>query len=212
MRFGKTTAVVTATVVAALSLTACEREGDTASGVAVSSPTGAPSTAGSPGGSGGTPGAGGAEEPGGDSQASGSSAPAPAPAPDGTCRTAGLSFSSSGGMAEGEVLINLENTGPDSCSMRGYPGLDLSGRDGTVSAERNRDRTVRTVTLAPGEGTNFSLNFPPATSGGSGTTFTSALVTPPDETHSHRMRLSVRVQVDAGSGRPVTVNPVGSGK
>jgi hypothetical protein len=115
-------------------------------------------------------------------------------------------------MAEGEFLINLRNEGSASCSMHGFPGLDLKGKDGTVSAARNSGRSAPTVTLAPGEATNFSLYFPPNSSGGSGVTFTSALVTPPNETHSHKLSLSVNVAAGAGSASRITVTPVGSGK
>ncbi|MFH9616366.1 DUF4232 domain-containing protein [Streptomyces pratensis] len=219
MRLQKTSAAVA--LVAALSLTACD-DGSSGSGPAASasaaapsgttgavSPgvTGGPSASDSPGGTGATGATGGSGA--GYTQAS---APAPAALSGGTCRTANLSFSSSGGMAEGEVLINLENTGSASCSMRGFPGLDLTSEDGTVSAGRSSGRSVPTVTLAPGEGTNFSLHFPPDVSGGSGVTFTSALVTPPDETRSHRMPLSVGIPADSGSASRITVDPVGSGK
>lgn len=210
MRLQKTSAAVA--LVAALSLTACD-DGSSGSGPAASASAAAPSgTTGavSPGDTGATGATGGSGGSGaGDTQAS---APAPAALSGGTCRTANLSFSSSGGMAEGEVLINLENTGTASCSMRGFPGLDLTSEDGTVSAGRSSGRSVPTVTLAPGEGTNFSLHFPPDVSGGSGVTFTSALVTPPDETRSHRMPLSVGIPADSGSASRITVDPVGSGK
>ncbi|MFF4248584.1 DUF4232 domain-containing protein [Streptomyces sp. NPDC001822] len=114
-------------------------------------------------------------------------------------------------MAEGEVLINLRNAGSTTCTMHGFPGVDLSGKDGTVSAERG-DRPVPVVTLSPGEGTDFPVHFPSGDSGGSGVTFTSAVVTPPNETHSHRVSLSVRVPVGPGSTPRITVEPVGSGR
>ncbi|MGW0786442.1 DUF4232 domain-containing protein, partial [Streptomyces sp. NPDC002913] len=149
---------------------------------------------------------------GGDTTASASTpAREPSSGAGGLCLTSRLSFSSSGGMAEGEVLIHLENTGPSACSMRGFPGLDLKGEDGTVSAVRS-DRKAATVTLAPGQDTHFSLRFPPNLGGGPGTTFTSAVVTPPDETHAHTMPLSLSIPADTGAARRITVDPVGSGK
>ncbi|MFJ8750285.1 DUF4232 domain-containing protein [Streptomyces sp. NPDC102441] len=205
MRLQKTSFVIAASVAAALSLTACDGDSD---GAAASAAPEKSSGSMSPSGTGDTDGSG-----GGDSQASDSAAaPAPEASSGDVCRTANLSFSSSGGMAEGEVLINLKNTGSTSCSMHGYPGLDLKGKDGTVSAERNSGRPVPTVTLAPGEETNFSLYFPPNTGGGSGVTFTSVVVTPPNETHSHNMSLSVSIPADSGSASRITVTPVGSGK
>ncbi|MFE4214486.1 DUF4232 domain-containing protein [Streptomyces sp. NPDC056844] len=213
MRLQKTSVAVA--VVAALSLTACEG-GDSSSdaAAAASASTSAEPSAGSgsPGGDGATDGSG-----DGDGQASATASVSPsgspaAPSSGGACRTADLSFSSSGGMAEGEFLINLRNDGSASCSMHGFPGLDLKGKDGTVSAARNSGRSAPTVTLAPGEATNFSLYFPPNSSGGSGVTFTSALVTPPNETHAHSMSLSVNVPAGSGSTSRITVTPVGSGK
>ncbi|WP_371606661.1 DUF4232 domain-containing protein [Streptomyces sp. NBC_01213] len=227
MRLQKTYVVVATTATAALALTACSGDDGTGTGAAarsapasassasVSASPGAPSATDGSGGPSASTGSGEAAEGsgGGDPQASASAASPSARAPyGGICRTANLSFSSSGGMAEGEVLINLRNTGSSSCSMHGFPGLDLEGEDGTVSAGRSSGRTIPTVALAPGEGTNFALHFPPDTGGGSGVTFTSAMVTPPDETHSHRLSLSVSVPAGTGSGPRITVDPVGSGK
>lgn len=218
MRLRKTSVAV-AVVVAALSVTACEGDGssDDAGAAASASTSAEPSAgSGSPSGDGATDSTEGSGD--GDGQASASATASvspsgsPAAPPGDGCRTADLSFSSSGGMAEGEFLINLRNEGSASCSMHGFPGLDLKGKDGTVSAARNSGRSAPTVTLAPGEATNFSLYFPPNSSGGSGVTFTSALVTPPNETHSHKLSLSVNVAAGAGSTSRITVTPVGSGK
>ncbi|MET9595262.1 DUF4232 domain-containing protein [Streptomyces sp. NPDC006516] len=210
MRLHRTSAAIAVAAATALSLTACDGEGAADSAPAGASASAIPDTGASRDGGTESPSAAESTEAtgGGDTQASASGAPRVG---DGTCRTSDLSFSSSGGMAEGEVLINLKNTGSAACSMRGFPGLDLEGKDGTVSAERS-DRSAPTVTLAPGEGTNFSLHFPPGTGDGSGVTFTSALVTPPNETHAHRMSLAVGVPVDAGTAHRITVDPVGSGK
>ncbi|MFF5724486.1 DUF4232 domain-containing protein [[Kitasatospora] papulosa] len=226
MRLQKTYVAVVAAATTALALTSCgsgtatdaaasaPASASPSSSVGASSPTdasnGHPATDG-PGSSTGpeaTEGSG-----GGEVRASASATSPPARAPYGDiCRTANLSFSSSGGMAEGEVLINLRNTGSSSCSMHGFPGLDLESKEGTVSAGRSSGRTIPTVALAPGEGTNFSLHFPPDTGGGSGVTFTSAMVTPPDETHAHRVPLAVGIPADTGTGSRITVDPVGSGK
>jgi predicted small secreted protein len=212
MRLRKTSAVIAAAAAAAFSLTACDGEDSSDTGAAKpSAVSGSPSGAGATAAPEASGGGGGQASASGSASDPGSGAPS-ATSAGGICRTADLAFTSSGGMAEGEVLINLENTGSASCSMHGFPGLDLKGDDGTVSAERNSGRSAPTVTLAPGERTNFSLYFPPNTSGGSGVTFTSAVVTPPDETHSHSMSLSVNIAAGSGSASRVTVTPVGSGK
>ncbi|MEY9940486.1 hypothetical protein ABH932_005292 [Streptacidiphilus sp. MAP5-52] len=127
------------------------------------------------------------------------------------CHTSSLSFSSSWGMAQGEVLINLKNIGSTTCSMHGFPGVDLKGQDGTVSAARST-MAVPTVRLSPGQTTNFTLHFPPNNTGGSGVTFTSVVVTPPNETHSHTMSLGINVPADSNSAPVITVDPVGAGK
>jgi hypothetical protein len=114
-------------------------------------------------------------------------------------------------MAEGEVLINLKNVGSTACSLHGFPGVDLKGRDDTVSAARSK-MTAPTVTLSPGQTTNFTLYYPPNNSGGSGVTFTSIVVTPPNETHSHTMSLGINVPADSNSAPTITVDPVGAGK
>ncbi|MEU0137378.1 DUF4232 domain-containing protein [Streptomyces sp. NPDC006296] len=236
MRLQKTHAVIAAAV-AAVSLTACGGDADTGAAAppasaSASSSASASASAAAPGptmtpsgtagdgdgggdggphastGPGSAPGSG---DGGGGGQAPDPATSAPAGAPYGDkCRTADLAFSSSGGMAEGEMLINLRNTGSASCSMHGFPGVDLTGEDGTVSAGRGSGRRIPTVTLAPGESSNFSLRFRPDGGGGSGAAFTSALVTPPDETRSHRVSLAVGIP--AGSGSGATVDPVGSGK
>ncbi|MEV1095812.1 DUF4232 domain-containing protein [Streptomyces sp. NPDC049952] len=230
MRLQKTHVAFATAATAALTLTACGGSGsgdgtDAAASAPASASASAPSSPGasttdSSGGPPATVGPGSSTGPaategsgGGEVRAPASATSTAAGAPYGDiCRTADLSFSSSGGMAEGEVLINLKNTGSSSCSMHGFPGLDLESEQGTVSAGRSSGRTIPTVALAPGESTNFSLHFPPDTGGGSGVTFTSAMVTPPDETHAHRVPLAVGIPADTGSGSRITVDPVGSGK
>ncbi|WP_432165230.1 DUF4232 domain-containing protein [Streptomyces sp. bgisy031] len=129
----------------------------------------------------------------------------------GACKTSQLAFSSSGGMAEGTLIVNLKNTGSATCTLKGFPGADLKGKDGTVSAERSK-LAPPTVSVEAGEETRFTLHYPSNDSGGSGVTFTSLVVTPPDETHSHTLPVSINVPVSDGSGPAITVDPVGTGK
>jgi hypothetical protein len=206
-RWGLSTAVL---VAAGLALTACGPNEATsasgpASGASSSSSDGAQSSAGS--------------------SAGGNLSSSPTAAPNGstgggsggdsasgsTCQTSNLSFSSSGGMAQGEVLINLKNVGSAACTMHGFPGVDLKGQDGTVSASRSQ-MSAPAVTLSPGQTTNFTLHYPPNNTGGSGVTFTSVIVTPPNETHSHTMDLGINIPADSNSAPTITVDPVGAGK
>ncbi|MGW1915058.1 DUF4232 domain-containing protein [Streptomyces sp. NPDC002076] len=127
------------------------------------------------------------------------------------CTTSQLAFSTSGGMAEGTLVVNLKNTGSTACILKGFPGADLKSKDGTVSARRSK-LAAPLVSVKPGEDTRFTLHYPPNTSGGSGETFTSLVVTPPNETHSRTLPVSINVPVSDGSGSAVTVDPVGTGK
>ncbi|WP_406164880.1 DUF4232 domain-containing protein [Streptomyces sp. NBC_00996] len=127
------------------------------------------------------------------------------------CQTSQLAFSSSGGMAEGTLIINLKNTGSATCTLKGFPGADLKSKDGTISAIRSK-LTPPQVSVKPGEETRFTLHYPSNNSGGSGVTFTSLVVTPPDETHSHTLPVSINVPASDSTGPAITVDPVGTGK
>ena len=113
-------------------------------------------------------------------------------------------------MGEGELIVNMKNTGSAYCTLHGFPGVDLKGKDGTVSASRSK-LAAPTVTLQPGAETRFTLHYPPNNSGGSGETFTQLVVTPPNETHSTVLQAGVNVPVTEG-GPGITVDPVGTGK
>ncbi|KOV58910.1 DUF4232 domain-containing protein [Streptomyces sp. MMG1121] len=129
----------------------------------------------------------------------------------GACKTSQLALSTSGGMAQGELIVNLKNTGSATCSLKGFPGADLKSKDGTISAHRSKIAPVP-VSVRPGQETRFTLHYPPNNSGGSGETFTSLIVTPPNETHSQTLPVTINVPVSDGTGPAITVDPVGTGK
>lgn len=129
----------------------------------------------------------------------------------GACRTSQLAFSTSGGMAEGELIVNLKNTGSATCFLKGFPGVDLKSKDGALSAKRSKVAPVP-VSVKPGEQTRFTLHYPPNNSGGTGETFTGLVVTPPDETHSKALSVTINLPVSDSTGPAVTVDPVGTGK
>ncbi|MFD7501589.1 DUF4232 domain-containing protein [Streptomyces sp. NPDC059850] len=129
----------------------------------------------------------------------------------GACKTSQLGFRTSHGMGEGILNISLKNNGSATCTLQGFPGADLKGKDGTVSAERS-DLDAPKTSIKPGEETGFALYYPSNDSGGSGVTFTKLIVTPPDETHSSSLPVSINVPVSDGSGPAIKVDPVGSGK
>ncbi|WP_346080366.1 MULTISPECIES: DUF4232 domain-containing protein [Actinomycetes] len=209
-------------VAAGLSLTACGGSDNNSGGGDSSSPSSAASdTSGAQGSGGsssstGSTGSTGSGATGSAGQNGGQSSSAHGPTGSGRasgagCTTAHLSFSTSGGMGEGELIVNMKNTGSANCTLHGFPGVDLKSKDGTVSASRSK-LAAPTVTLQPGAETRFTLHYPPNNSGGSGETFTQLVVTPPNETHSTTLNAGVNVPVTDGSGPGITVDPVGTGK
>lgn len=211
--------VLALAVVAGLSLAACQ--GGDSDGASASTGPSAPAgaTGSSDASSNSTSSGGGSASGTGDdangsgdlAQGGGTSGAGTSAAGGSACKTANLSFTSSGGMGEGEVLINMKNTGSTDCTMHGFPGADLKGPDGTVSADRST-LSAPDVTVAPGEETRFTLHYPPNNSGGSGVDFTSLVVTPPNETHAHTMSLGINVPASDSATSGITVDPVGAGK
>ncbi|MFJ8748875.1 DUF4232 domain-containing protein [Streptomyces sp. NPDC102441] len=129
----------------------------------------------------------------------------------GACKTADLGFSTTNGMGEGMLTVRLKNNGGDTCSLKGFPGVDLKSQDasGPLSAERS-DLTAPAVAINPGETTRFTLHYPPAE--GTGAYVSAIEVTPPNETHSKALSVSLRLQIAEGADQKVVVDPVGTGK
>ncbi|OLZ66202.1 hypothetical protein AV521_28990 [Streptomyces sp. IMTB 2501] len=203
--------LLTVAAIAGLSLTACN-SGDKGSSDASGSSSPSRSTASQDSGSSTTGGSGVSSGKGtGTGQSGTSGGGTGAGGGSGACRTAQLAFSTSGGMAEGELTVNLRNTGPTACTLKGFPGVDLKSKDGSLSAKRSK-LAAAPVSVKPGADTRFTLHYPPNNSGGTGETFTSLVVTPPDETRSHTLPVSINVPVSQGSGSAITVDPVGTGK
>ncbi|MEW1859961.1 DUF4232 domain-containing protein [Streptomyces sp. NBC_00669] len=110
--------------------------------------------------------------------------------------TSNLAISAEHGISgEGMELVHLKNTGSSSCTMHGFAGVDLKNGSDSVSVPRHSGGDVPTVKLAPGEGTDFVLYYPFNNSGGSGYTFTTMVITPPNETHSKTVSASINVPV-----------------
>ncbi|MGP3987350.1 DUF4232 domain-containing protein [Streptomyces sp. 3N207] len=129
-----------------------------------------------------------------------------------SCKTSELAFSTSNGMAEGSLLVNLKNVGSATCTLKGFPGANLKSEDGSLNASRN-NAAPPTVSVDPGEATRFTLSYPPNNSGGSGVTMTSLVVTPPNETQSRTLPVSINLPVDnpdSPASSRITVSPVGA--
>ncbi|GAA2876777.1 hypothetical protein GCM10010524_05400 [Streptomyces mexicanus] len=116
-------------------------------------------------------------------------------------------------MGEGELIVSLKNNGGDTCSLKGFPGVDLMSQDASepLSARRS-DLAAPAVTLQPGEATRFTLHYPPNHTGGTGVYVSAIVVTPPDETHSKSLSVSIDIPVTTTAADDVRVDPVGTGK
>ncbi|MFD6279322.1 DUF4232 domain-containing protein [Streptomyces sp. NPDC060209] len=129
----------------------------------------------------------------------------------GPCKTANLDFSTSHGMAEGDLVVSLKNTS-DACTLKGFPGVDLRSQDasGPLSAERS-DVAAPAVALKSGETTRFTLHYPSNDTGEDGVFVSAIEVTPPNETHSKSLSVALDLR-PVGADEKVVVDPVGSGK
>ena len=128
------------------------------------------------------------------------------------CRTAHLTFAEGDAYGKGpysNIPVRLTNSGSAACSLHGFPDVDLVGKDGHVHARRSV-RAPHTVILARGRSVTFLLVVPQNYSGGSGVTFTRAVITPPHETHPHVLPLRVNLPVKGNGpeGRSVFVGPI----
>ncbi|NDZ77692.1 DUF4232 domain-containing protein [Streptomyces sp. SID10853] len=237
MRSNKRLSALALVVVAAgLSLTACDPN-STASGPAPSSDsagtaasagsssaTSAPSAASGQDGSSGsgsrTSSSNGSSASGGSGNASsGSGSSHSGSASGSTCKTANLAITTQHGISgEGQEVVNFRNNASTSCTMQGYAGVDLRGKGDTdgVSATRGGSSERPLVTLGPGDSTQFVVNYPVNKTGGSGYTFTTMTITPPDETHSKQVSTSINIGVgnpDSDSKSPgIVIYAVGTGK
>ncbi|WP_030903206.1 DUF4232 domain-containing protein [Streptomyces sp. NRRL F-5126] len=245
MRSSKRLSALAVIVAAAgLSLTACGPDSSSASGASTASgasgtplsggsgatPSSSPSSSspnsssgasGSSSGAGAAPGAASGQGSGssGSGGGSGSSGSGGGAASGSMCRTSNLTITAQHGISgEGMEIVNLKNSGSSSCTMRGYPGVDLRGKGDTtgISATRYGKGELPTVKLAPGQSTQFVLYYPYNNSGGTGYTFTTLVITPPNETYSKTVSASINVPVDNPDqdtkGPGIVVHAVGTGK
>ncbi|WP_328319041.1 DUF4232 domain-containing protein [Streptomyces sp. NBC_00388] len=130
------------------------------------------------------------------------------------CDADHLALSTASTGVKNQIVINMRNTGPGSCSMRGFPGVQLIGPDGlgdTGPDAARTDTSGSTMTIAHGEETRFLLHYIPDTSG-SGKTYTRLAVTPPNERVSEIVDLgdlAITVAAPSGHAPDVYVDPVG---
>lgn len=129
------------------------------------------------------------------------------------CLTADLSVTATAaaGQPAAQVDVTFTNKGGSTCSLFGYPGVDLRTNDGTESVPRKSGATKTQVTLTPGQHTVAVIEYPANDSGGTGVSITSMVVTPPNETHSVTIEWpGGSLPVTDGSGsQTLDVSPVG---
>ncbi|MGP3943454.1 DUF4232 domain-containing protein [Streptomyces sp. 6N106] len=208
LRHARKVAAAAVVAVAAFGLTACQDNADASGGDSSSAASSSSGGSGSSdSGSSGSSDSGSSGSSGSGSSGSGGGGNAGSDA----CATSQLAFRSTHGMGEGTLIVDLKNTGSATCTLQGFPGVDLKSKNGTLSAKRS-DLAAPKTSVKPGEETRFTLYYPPNTSGGSGETFTTLVVTPPNETHSHSLPVSINVPVTDGSASDIKVDPVGTGK
>ncbi|TWV55560.1 DUF4232 domain-containing protein [Streptomyces misionensis] len=233
MRVKKISALAVIVAAAGLSLTACGGSDGSSTAAQSSTPASASSSTGGQGAAGASSGTTGDTTGGTSSDTTGSTgtsgntgtstsgaAGKKAAARTGTtasgalCKTDHLGFSAASAGVKNEIVVNLKNTGSTTCSMHGFPGVQLLGADGLGDKGPDAARTDTTapaVTIAPGEETRFLLHYIPDTSG-SGKTYTRLAVTPPNETVFDVMDLdglSITVPATTGNAPDVYVDPVG---
>ncbi len=186
--------------------------GSGSSGSSTGGGTSAPSAAPTNGGSGGS-----------GSSGSGSGGTTTTSVTGASCKTSDLGFSfgpDSGAQSvgsQGGIGVVLTNRGGSSCTLHGFPGVDIVSKSGTHWSLARQSKSVGTVTLKPGATASFEITYLPfdsANSGGS-VAFNAAslLVTPPGETHSATLKWDFADVMDqSGATHPGSyVGPVVAG-
>ncbi|RCH59771.1 DUF4232 domain-containing protein [Streptomyces sp. SDr-06] len=217
MRVRKISTIALVVTSAALSLTACGGSDGSSAAAQNSTPAAASSSTSGQGtatasssANGGTSASGSS----GSSSAGNKAASRKSTASGTTCKTEHLAFSAASAGVKNEIVVNLKNTGSATCSMHGFPGVQLLGPGGLGEKgpdAAHTDTTAATATIAPGEETRFLLHYIPDSSG-SGKTYTKLAVTPPNETVFDVMDLNgLKITIAAGTGNApdVYVDPVG---
>lgn len=125
------------------------------------------------------------------------------------CKTSQLGMNVSHGMSESDRVVHLQNNGSESCTLKGFPGVDLKNKDGSFSVDRSKSEAP-TVNVKPGEETSFTLHVPRNDSGGHGVDMTSMVVTPPNETHSKTMPVRINLAATDGESSEILVDPIGA--
>jgi hypothetical protein len=88
-------------------------------------------------------------------------------------------YGAPGGSSQMHFDLILTNISPRSCTLQGYPGVDLVGPDGPTYSLPRQSGDPQPLTLAPGASASSRLTFLPTPNGWVPSTI---VVTPPDAT------------------------------
>jgi hypothetical protein len=155
--------------------------------------------------------------------ATSTAAPAPstqAAGSGGTCQAQNLNFALAGKATtpgypgQKRQAVDLTNTGPATCTMAGFPGVDLIGaargqQNYTWSLVRQVVSYSR-VTLPPGGAAHFTVIYLPKPAGGSGAiTVAKMVITPPGDFTQAELTWNQPVLLQDGATHPGTyISPV----
>ena len=154
------------------------------------------------------------------SGATGSSSTAQAAASGSTCQVSNLAFAlgtKSGGASQSTQPVDMTNTGSSTCTMDGFPGVDLVGaangqQDYSWSMARSSASYGR-VTLQPGGTAHFDLDYlPDSSSSSADMAVVKLVITPPNTYTQAEVTWSQSVLLQDGATHPGTyITPVVSG-
>lgn len=117
------------------------------------------------------------------------------------------------GTGQQQTYVLMHNKGARTCTLEGFPGVDLKSAGGTWSLTRSNEKAQKFTLTPGGPDVQFAITFIAWTKG-SGEEFkpTGLVVTPPDETTSVTLRWPWgSVLRQDGATHPGTyVGPVGS--
>lgn len=216
----QTASIMVTAITAALALTACGGSDGDGNSSAPASTSSAPASTGAS--TGPSPTGNAAAEKGssaGSESDSGSDASSGSGSGSGstTCHADGLSGTIAAGSgaqsvdSPGVEVVELTNTGSATCTMHGFPGLDLIASNGHHWSLARKSASATTVTLAPGGKAYFGIDYMPYQSG-DGMEFkaSSILITPPNDTHQLSVKWGEQSVLDqSAASHPATfVEPV----
>lgn len=138
----------------------------------------------------------------------------------GDCQAADLSFTLGAKSGSNQVtqVVDLTNKGSSSCTMDGFPGVDIIGYAQGQTNYRwslvRQNVSAAAVTLAPGGTAHFDVMYLPAdaSSDPSDITATMLEVTPPNTYTSANVTFTASIMLQDGATHPGTyISPIASG-